>query len=102
MGDQLGPVGVAVGVGLDMAGAVGQDLAGLVQGVGVLVDDGVVAADVVVFGDFEPGGDAAGGINHLFGGAPALGQDAEFVIGQADGRWRATSVSGECKHKAAS
>lgn len=57
--DQLGPVGVAVGVGLDMAGAVGQDLAGLVQGVGVLVNDGVVAAGVAVFGDLEQGVDAS-------------------------------------------
>lgn len=55
MGDQFGPVAVAVGVGLDMAGAVGQDLAGLVQGVGVLVDDGVVAASIAVFGDLEQG-----------------------------------------------
>lgn len=53
MGDQLGPVGVALGVGLDMAGAVGQDLAGLVQSVWVLVDDGVVAAGIAVFGDLE-------------------------------------------------
>jgi len=38
-----------------MAGAVGQDFAGLVQGVGVLVDDGVVAASIAVFGDLEQG-----------------------------------------------
>lgn len=86
VGDQLWPVAVAVGVGLDMAGAVGQDLAGLVQGVGVLVDDGVVAAGVAVFGDLEQGIDAAGGLHHPVGGAPAPGQGAEFVIGQAD-RW---------------
>lgn len=55
MGDKFGPVAVAVGVGLDMAGAVGQDLAGLVQGVGVFVDDGVVAAGVPVFGYLEQG-----------------------------------------------
>lgn len=86
MGDQLGPVAVAVGVGLDMAGAVSQDLAGLAQGVGVLVDDGVVAAGVAVFGDLEQGIDAAGGLHHPVGGAPAPGQGAEFVIGQAV-RW---------------
>jgi len=87
--DQLGPVGVAVGVGLDMAGAVGQDLAGLVQGVGVLMDDGVVAAGVTVFGDLKQGVDAAGGLHHPVGGAPAPGQGTEFVIGQADRRLRA-------------
>lgn len=89
MGDQLGPVAVAVSIGLDMAGAVGQDLAGLLQGVRVLVDDGVVAAGVVVFGDLEQGIDAASGIQHPVGGAPAPGQGTEFVIGQADRRLRA-------------
>lgn len=74
VGDQLGPVAVAVGIGLDMAGAVGQDLASLVQGVRVLVDDGVVATGVAVFG----------GLHHPVGGAPAPGQGAEFVISQAD------------------
>lgn len=85
VGDKFGPVAVAVGVRLDMAGAVGQDLAGLVQGVRILVDDGAVEAGVAVFGDLEQGIDAAGGLHHPVGGAPALGQDAEFVIGQADG-----------------
>lgn len=89
VGDQLGPVAVAMGVGLDMAGTVGQDLAGLVQGVGVLVDDGVVAASVTVFGDLEQGIDATGGLHHPVGGAPAPGQGTEFVIGQADRRLRA-------------
>lgn len=86
MGDQLGPVAVAVGVGLDMVGAVGQDLAGLVQGVGVFVDDGVEAAGVTVFGYLEQGIDAAGGLHHPVGGAPAPSEGTEFVIGQADGR----------------
>lgn len=89
VGEQLGPVAVAVGVGLDMAGAVGQDLAGLVQGVGGLVDEGVVAAGVAVFGDLEQGVEAAGGLHHPVGGAPAPGQCTEFVIGQADCRLRA-------------
>lgn len=89
MGDQLGPVAIAVGVGLDMVGAVGQDLAGLVQGIGVLVDDGVVAAGVAVFSDFEQGIDAAGGLHHPVGSAPAPGEGAEFVISQADCRLRA-------------
>lgn len=102
VGDQLGPVAVAVGVRLDMVGAVGQDLAGLVQGVGILVNDGVVAAGVTVFCDLEQGIDAASGLHHPVGGAPASGQGAEFIIVQADCRWRATAVSGECKHKAAS
>jgi len=60
VGYLLEPVAVALGVGLDMAGAVGQDLAGLVQGVGVLVDDGVVVACVTVFSDLKQGGDAEG------------------------------------------
>lgn len=89
MEDQFGPVAVSVGVGLDMVGAVGQDLAGLVQGVRVLVDDGVVAAGVTVFGDLKQGVDAAGGLHHPVGGAPAPGQGTEFVIGQADRRLRA-------------
>ena len=86
MGDQLGPVAIAVGVGLDMAGAVGQDLTGLVQGVRVLVDDGVVAAGVAVFGDLKQGIDVAGGLHHPVGGAPAPGQGAKFVICQTDCR----------------
>jgi len=89
VGDQLGPVGIAVGVGLDMACAVGQDLAGLVQGIGVFVDDGVVAAGVAVFGDLEQGVDAAGGLHHPVGGAPAPSEGAEFIIGQADSQLRA-------------
>lgn len=89
VGDKFGPVAVAVGVGLDMAGAVGQDLAGLVQGVRVLMNDGVVAAGVAVFGDLEQGIDAAGGLHHPVGGAPAPGEGAKFVIGQADCRLRA-------------
>lgn len=84
VGDQLGPVAIAVSVGLDMAGAFGQDLAGLVQGVRVLVDDGVVAAGIAVLGDLKQGIDAAGGLHHPVGGAPAPGEGREFVIGQAD------------------
>lgn len=45
----------------DMAGFVGQDALGLVQGVGVFVDDGVVAASFAAFGDFPQGVDALGG-----------------------------------------
>jgi hypothetical protein len=71
VGDQLGPVGIAMGVGLDMAGAVG-----LVQGVRVLVDDGVLAAGIKVFGDLKQGIDASGGFHYPVGGASAPGQGA--------------------------
>ena len=70
-----------------MVGAVGKDLAGLVQGVGVFVDDGVVAAIASKSsGYLEQGIDAAFGLHNPVGGSPAPSESKEFIIGQADGQ----------------
>jgi hypothetical protein len=45
------PISLAKAAGLNQPRLVGQDLFGLLQGVGVFVDDGVVAGGLFVFGD---------------------------------------------------
>lgn len=82
VGDQSVPVAVAVGGALNMAGLVGQDALGGGQGHRVFVNDGVVGADLAVFGHIEQGIDAAGGPHHAIGGAPQPGERIQLVIGQ--------------------